>query len=245
MGRFKHEAVAIDEKSGIAYQTEDDMKGCFYRFIPNKKEHYEEGGVLQALKFVDEKIWHTTKVPLNIKKSYPVEWVTIDDPDPKDFTVNKQAKEKGAAVFVRGEGAIAHEDGIYFACTQGGAKGIGQFFKYIPNEVGENGSIQLVFEATENGVLENPDNITLNEWGDLIICEDSRQSSNCLIGLTPEKHIYYIAGNNTSEWCGACFSPDGKILFANIQKLGITVGIQGPWEYLRSVSNSKSLDERI
>ncbi|MEY4561592.1 MAG: hypothetical protein RLZZ618_869 [Pseudomonadota bacterium] len=32
-----------------------------------------------------------------------------------------------------------------------------------------------------------------------------------------------------SEWCGACFSPDGRVLFANLQGPGITVAITGPW----------------
>jgi uncharacterized protein len=33
-----------------------------------------------------------------------------------------------------------------------------------------------------------------------------------------------------SEFAGACYSPDGKWLFANIQSPGITVAITGPWE---------------
>ena len=33
-----------------------------------------------------------------------------------------------------------------------------------------------------------------------------------------------------SEWAGACFSPDGKWLFANVQEPGFTVAITGPWQ---------------
>jgi hypothetical protein len=32
-----------------------------------------------------------------------------------------------------------------------------------------------------------------------------------------------------SEWAGACYSPDGKWLFVNIQTPGITFAIKGPW----------------
>ena len=32
------------------------------------------------------------------------------------------------------------------------------------------------------------------------------------------------------EWAGACYSPDGKWLFANIQTAGITFVITGPWQ---------------
>lgn len=39
-----------------------------------------------------------------------------------------------------------------------------------------------------------------------------------------------VAGNlRNTEWCGACFSPDGRILFANLQAPGITLAITGPW----------------
>jgi len=161
--------------------------------------------------------------------------VTIDEPDPEKNTVHTQAQEKGAAIFVRGEGIVAHTDGIYFSCTSGGTEGIGQFFKYIPNQDNSGGTIALMFEATTRGILEKPDNITINQWGDLIICEDNSLDTQCLIGLTPEGKLYYIAANTQSEWAGACFSPDGKILFANIHKKpGVTIAIQGPWQSLRA-----------
>jgi len=70
MGRFNHEAVAVDPDSGIAYQTEDSSRGCFYRFVPNELEKFAKGGTLQALKFVDDKIKHTTKNPLQLHKEY-------------------------------------------------------------------------------------------------------------------------------------------------------------------------------
>ena len=37
MGRFNHEAVCVDPKTGIVYQTEDRNDSCIYRFIPNEK----------------------------------------------------------------------------------------------------------------------------------------------------------------------------------------------------------------
>jgi secreted PhoX family phosphatase len=235
MGRFRREAIAVDPQSGIVYQTEDNMKGCFYRFIPDQKNKLAQGGKLQALKFVDESIKHTSKNPMNIAKKYACVWVDIDEVDPEENTVSLQARAKGAAVFVRSEGIVAHTDGIYFACTAGGAAHIGQFFKYIPNQDNQTGTIELLYEAKDNSVMEKPDNIAINQWGDLIICEDNGQDKNCLIGLTPEGKHYYIAANYQSEWAGACFSPDGNTLFANIHKEpGMTVAIQGPWTKLRN-----------
>jgi secreted PhoX family phosphatase len=38
------------------------------------------------------------------------------------------------------------------------------------------------------------------------------------------------AGNyRQSEWAGACYSPDGRWLFVNIQTPGVTFAITGPW----------------
>lgn len=235
MGRFNHEAIAIDPISGIVYLTEDDNAGCFYRFLPHERTQLQKGGVLQALKFTDNSITHTSKQILQAHTPYACEWVNIDEPDPEENTVYAQAQAKGAAIFVRGEGIVAHEDGIYFACTSGGAKGLGQFFRYIPDATKLGGTIALVYEAVENGVLEKPDNITINAWGDLIICEDNSLDKKCLVGLTPSGKHYYIAANAQSEWAGACFSPNKEILFANIHKKpGMTVAIQGPWEKLRA-----------
>ena len=33
-----------------------------------------------------------------------------------------------------------------------------------------------------------------------------------------------------AEWAGACFSPDGRWLFANVYEPGFTVAITGPWK---------------
>jgi hypothetical protein len=64
-------------------------------------------------------------------------------------------------------------------------------------------------------------------------------------GLTVGGEIFKFAKNNVvlngerngivgdftgSEWAGACYSPDGRWLFANIQGPGITFAITGPWK---------------
>jgi len=35
---------------------------------------------------------------------------------------------------------------------------------------------------------------------------------------------------NSKEFAGSVFSPDGKILFVNIQLPGLTLAITGPWQ---------------
>lgn len=235
MGRFNHEAVAIDPKTGIAYQTEDNSDGCFYRFLPTTPGKLADGGTLQALRLTDRTVTHTTDQKLPLGRPYACDWVTIDQPDPDENTVADEAIMKGATVFVRGEGCVEHEGSIYFTCTDGGDAGLGQVFRYSPGTGADGGTVELVYEAADDGALIHPDNIVMSPWGDLVICEDNSMSTRCLVGLTPEGRLYYIAGNGRSEWAGACFSPDGRTLFANIQKRpGLTLAIRGPWDQLRA-----------
>ena len=55
-------------------------------------------------------------------------------------------------------------------------------------------------------------------------------------GLSREGDLFDFAENliNASEFTGACFSPDGKSMFVNMQNPGLTFEIRGkfnrgPW----------------
>jgi secreted PhoX family phosphatase len=52
MGRFAHEACAIDPSTGYVYLTEDASPSYLYRFIPNNTSQkpgvLQEGGTLYA-----------------------------------------------------------------------------------------------------------------------------------------------------------------------------------------------------
>ena len=82
MGRFNHEAVAVDPNTSIVYQTEDRSDGLLYRFIPNTPEKLEEGGKLQVLKLkdrphADTRNWGGDQISVGEKLA--VEWMDIDD----------------------------------------------------------------------------------------------------------------------------------------------------------------------
>ena len=100
------------------------------------------------------------------------------------------------------------------------------------------------FQSPSAAVLNNPDNITVSPRGGLVLCEDG-SGEEFLHGLTVEGEIFKFAKNSVvlngqrngivgdftgSEFAGACYSPDGDWLFANIQSPGITVAITGPWQ---------------
>ena len=50
MGRFNHEAVAINPDSGEVFLTEDRHEGLLYKFVPKQKGVLAKGGDLYALK---------------------------------------------------------------------------------------------------------------------------------------------------------------------------------------------------
>ena len=225
MGRFNHEAIAVDPKTGIVYQTEDRDDGCFYRFIPKQPGKLAAGGVLEALAVKGMPKLNTSKdFPLNEPKS--VEWLKIEDVDPERDTVRVEAKSKGAAIFQRGEGICLGNGEIYFACTSGGQAGKGQIFRYNPIK----NEIELFAESPGAGVLDYPDNIIAAPFGDLIMCEDGG-GEQFLVGINAKGEFYPLGRNalNPSELAGVCFAPDGKTMFVNIQTPGITFAIWGPW----------------
>jgi secreted PhoX family phosphatase len=55
--------------------------------------------------------------------------------------------------------------------------------------------------------------------------------------------ISYNTNQRQNEWAGAVFSPDGKWLFVNIQTLGITFAITGPWDWLRKKDDDDDHDD--
>ena len=93
----------------------------------------------------------------------------------------------------------------------------------------------LVVESPEENVLDFPDNITVAPFGDLILCEDGGGDSY-IVGVNQSGELYQFAKNNIndSEYAGACFSPDGRTMFVNLQSPGITCAIWGPWSRNRA-----------
>lgn len=243
MGRFNHEAVAVDPKSGVVYLTEDRNDGLIYRFIPNEKENLLAGGKLQALMIKDQKgfdtrNWDETTIKLNEKLA--VVWLDVEDVlAPKD-DLRLRGFEAGAARFARGEGMWMGDDEVYFACTNGGKSRFGQVFKYklSPNEgtaqeTEQHATLELYAESEDKSVLHMCDNVTIAPWGDVFLCEDNGEL-NHIKGINKEGEIYTFACNRSSEseLTGAVFSPSGKTLFVNVQENGDVVAITGPWNEL-------------
>jgi len=246
MGRFRHEAIAVDPKSGVVFETEDRDEGLLYRFLPKKPGKLAQGGRLQALAIkgqqsMDLRNWDKNPT-VRPGDSLDVEWVDLDEIEsPNDDLRLQGFEDKGAARFARGEGCWTGNDGIYIASTTGGQKKLGQIWRYrpsadegTPGEAKNPGTLELFLEPNDRDLLQNGDNVTVAPWGDLVICEDHGMGSRVL-GVTPEGKVYVIASNPyiRSEFAGGCFAPNLSTLFVNVQYSGATYAIDGPWDRLR------------
>ncbi len=227
MGRFYHEAIAVDPKTGIVYQTEDRVDGLLYRFIPKEPGNLKAGGLLEALK-IKGKPQANTKTGFKIGQSMAVEWVLIEDPDPAEDTVRKQGLMLGAAQFSRGEGLCFDGQDLYVCCTSGGEAGLGQVWRYRPGVDG--GQLTLFVESSGRSQLDYPDNISTSPFGDLYVSEDG-WGEQFVRGINADGKIYNFARNalNTSEFAGVCFTNNPLTMFVNLQSPGITFAIWGPF----------------
>ena len=238
MGRFVHEAVAVDPATGIVYETEDRASAGFYRFIPDHPGDLAGGGRLQALAIAGQPNYDTS-AGQQVGATLPVTWVEIPEPDPPDAEANpsavfEQGFAGGAARFRRLEGCWFGRGSVFFSSTSGGDAALGQVWEYRPG-AGAEGELTLRFESAAVDCLDGPDNLTVSPRGGVLVCEDGG-GEQYLRGLTREGKIFDFALNlaTTREFAGATFSPDGRTLFVNIQgdvvNLGMTFAIWGPWE---------------
>lgn len=245
MGRFVHEAIAVDPDTGRVYETEDRGTAGFYRYTPKVQGKLAEGGMLHMLKVKGQPDLRKSGA---VGQKFDCEWVPIEDPskahaDPEkkdQLGCHSQGKAQGGTTFARLEGCWYGNNLIYFDATSGGPVNAGQIWQYDP----KNEQLMALYTSPSHEILDQPDNLAVSPRGGIVLCEDGRITPQRLHGLTPDGKLFTFAKNNArlngernhfkgdfrgSEWTGANFSPDGEWLFVNLQTPGITFAITGPW----------------
>ena len=199
MGRFSHEAAAVDPVTGYVYLTEDlrNTSG-FYRFIPNDAKgelgSLEAGGRLQAAKVVG--VSNASLITAKRCDEYTLEWIDIANPDRdagevgapqlRGFNVNPrgsgpfvQAWSAGALQFARGEGLWYSAGKMYIVDTATGVDGAnrpGRGKGAVWELDLATMKLKAIFVSDDQLVGNNPDNITVSPRGGIVLCEDGGSS---------------------------------------------------------------------
>ncbi|MDX2692389.1 PhoX family protein [Streptomyces ipomoeae] len=250
MGRFQHEAIAVDPKRGIVYETEDAFEkpfGLFYRFLPNKPKgglgSLRAGGHLQAMRVPG--VPDLSRIQDPGTRFDGIEWVDVPDPLATRTPIRHQDfGPKGITHAQKLEGCYWGGRCVYFVSSYArseegsAADHYGQIWRYDPDE--RHLTLVIVFGPDTDVRLpgESPDNICLAPTGGLMVCEDGNGAQH-VFGVTRGGEVYAMARNAQNigtptepewgEFAGVTFSPDGNTMYVNCYTPGTTFAVTGPW----------------
>jgi hypothetical protein len=206
--------------------------------------------VLAAMKAVDGAGAHVPDLSLatTVGTPYAIRWNPIPDRDARTKSVRTQLADGDITRSRKLEGAWWAGDGAYIVSSfsrETDRPGVakvhdGQVWFYDPKRA--TLTLELLFgknpDPAVDGVFDGPDNISLSPYGGAIIAEDGEGIQH-LVGATDSGATFPVARNDFTdasrnvEFTGPVYSPDGRILFANIQEPGYMFAITGPWRRQR------------
>ncbi|MDX3095314.1 DUF839 domain-containing protein [Streptomyces sp. ME19-03-3] len=250
MGRFQHEAVAVDPRDGTVYETEDAFQapfGLFYRFHPRKplggRGSLRAGGSLEAMRVPG--VPDLSAVQETGAHFDGVEWVPVPDPLARRTPVRLQDfGPRGITHAQKLEGCYWGGTCVYFVSSfarsaeGSAATHHGQVWRYDP--AGRRLTLVVVFGPSTDVRLpgESPDNIALAPQGGLMVCEDGEGAQH-VFGVTRRGEVYAMARGRQNigtadapewgEFAGVTFVPDGRTMYLNCYNPGTTFAVTGPW----------------
>ncbi len=218
MGKFKHEAAAVDPVHKVIYLTEDESDGLLYRFIPDNYPDLSSGR-LEAAEILD---------PQNLGSIAPgqirgLAWHTVPRPQATIFNPTRNQVPE-ATRFNGGEGCW-YENGLVYFTT----KGSNRVWKI--DTVTQEISIFYDLATSSNPELSGVDNVCVSASGDVFVAEDGGNMQ--IVGLTSSgivKPVVQIPDVPDSEITGPALSPDGtRLYFSSQRNPGVTYEVTGPW----------------
>ncbi len=249
LGRFDHEAAAVDPRTGDIYLTEDASRpnGLLYRWeapqdLPRGRSRLRAlsatAGTLGAMEARDAAGAHVDDLSraTEIGTVYSITWVPVPDRDAATTPTRQQLTDTDITRARKLEGAWWGDGGAYivtsFARVESPVPHDGQVWFYNPRR--STLTLRLRFAVNPNpavdGAFDGPDNITVSPYGGLVLAEDG-QGIQHLVGVTADGRTFPLARNDIddNEFTGPTYSLDRRILFANLQSPGTMFAITGPW----------------
>lgn len=227
LGRFSHEAVAVQAATRSTFMTEDAPDGRFYRFVSSAADWPVGGraalaqGRLQALQRMGD-IEATRHAP------QPVRWVDVAHPDRPQHTQRRAETQ----AFRGGEGLWLHDGLVYFSTKHDNR---------IWLHDTQAQTLELVYDFASappsDRILSGVDNLVGTRSGEILVAEDGGDMQLCLILRDRRvRPLLQLVGQDDSELTGPAFSPDGRRLYFSSQRgarhgrgLGITYEVQLPF----------------
>lgn len=220
LGRYSHEAVAVDPDTHVIYLTEDaaSPNGLYFRWKPPRWFRGEKGalhdlatgkggdtaGLLQAMScYAGDRQVPDLAEATEVGTTYRVRWIDVPDRDAVQTSIRKQFQPGQVTHSRKLEGQWWGDGGAYFVAsfartTDGSVKEHdGQVWFYDPRE--KSVTLTTIFGVNTTpdveGPFDGPDNITVSPHGGLILAEDG-EGLKYLIGVTSEGIAYALARND-------------------------------------------------
>lgn len=248
MGRFAHEASAIDPATGYWYLTEDQGNAnTLYRFRPNNVSgglnSLHAGGTLQGLKV--RKVMNADLRFPTLCQEFSCEWVDIANPDADGITLASvvgnvsasgpyaQAYANGAAIFGANEGCWVANNTVFFTDKATGTSPVARAGVIWSLDLATL-TLKAIFVSRDRVVGNSPDNICISPRGGLLFNEDGGNGtpssatieSQHLKVLAPSGNSYIFAKHNYNFTAAQ---------LAGVGKPGATTGNQLNTEWAGSV----------
>ena len=182
MGRFSHEAAAVDPATGVVYLTEDDkssLRGAHE--LPLSLRAQRHGTARSAPRRGAAGGAGRRPAPGRLAGS-------ASSPSRRTATPSAAAAARFAPprrLHVRGRRALVRRH------LGRRGRSLGQIFRYTPAQE----RLELVLESRDAARLDQPDNLTMTPWGDLFAAEDGK-GENRLMGITPDGQTYVFAASH-------------------------------------------------
>ena len=216
LGRFNHEAAAVDASTGAVYLTEDEPTGRLYRFVPTTPGDLSAGQLYAAA-----------------VSGSAVTWVATSAAQPD--------RQASTTAFNGGEGAWIHDRVLYFT-TKGDNRVWALDLRTQTIRIHYNAS--AVAGAALTGVdnitghRRSGDLFVAEDGGNMEVCVLAAQGADVVVAP-----FLRVAGHASSELTGPAFNPAGDRMYVSSQRgadgvNGVTWEIRGPF---RSVNAADAL----